>query len=140
MRACVCVCVSEREREREREREGENEKAQDFPSIMSQVSVMLFTGPFKIHGKAWPGKKESQLSKCQRNVIFLCRTINRDPPKFLPNQWSSIAQWLAFLLTVPATPGLIPSVPQKNSEKKLSMLQRLINGTGRRKVESRLKM
>ena len=32
---------------------------------------------------------------------------------------SSTAQWLAYLLLDPAARGLIPSIPQKNSEEKI---------------------
>ena len=37
----------------------------------------------------------------------------------------SKAQWLAHLLPDPTAPGLIPSVPKKNSEEVLPMLLRL---------------
>ena len=37
---------------------------------------------------------------------------------------------VAYLLPDPASPALIPSLPKKNSQKKLSMLLRFINGVG----------
>ena len=50
------------------------------------------------------------------------------------------AQWLTYLLPDPAARRLISSVPKKCNWKKLSMLLRLINGTGKMKVDSGLKM
>ena len=52
----------------------------------------------------------------------------------------SIAQWLAYLYMNPAALGLIPGIPKKISDKIISMLMRLINGTGKRNVGSDLKM
>ena len=39
----------------------------------------------------------------------------------------SIAQWLAYLLSDPAAPGLIPSIPNFFQKEILLMLPRLIN-------------
>ena len=52
----------------------------------------------------------------------------------------SIALWLAYLLPDPAAMDSIPSIPEIFPEEKLSMLLRLINSAGLRKVDSGLKM
>ena len=45
----------------------------------------------------------------------------------------------SILASHPAAPGSNPSITKKISEEKVSMLLRLINGTGYRKVDSGLK-
>ena len=44
------------------------------------------------------------------------------------------------LASHPAALGLNPRIPQKISEEKLLMLLRLINGAGKRKIDSGMKM